>query len=771
MTGQIINARLSFGLYEIDVQTGELWKAGFRIKLQGQPFKVLATLLEKPGQVVTRDELQARLWGKDTVVDFDHSLGTAINKIREALGDSAENPRFIETLARRGYRFIAPVGIIEPLPEAPAELPSTATPPPASPSRPHVSIPSPTRVPEPSLLSRRRPTSHRSPPRTLARISRLLLWSCIVVALFAAGAIGYYLASLRTVTTPPHIVQITHNGHLAPSVDNMENLAAAATDGVNLYASTIDGGHSILSTISISGGLVEPINIPSEVASPALGDISPDGSRLLLRDHLSPESEQPLWVVPTTGGSALRVGDVLAHDATWMPNNGGILYANGNNLYLSTITSSTPQLYATLPGRAFWLRWEPNGKLLRFTILDPISHTLSLWQITPSDRTPHRILADFNQPAGECCGVWTANGRAFVFQSSKGGNNDLWELSGLSTSNPTRLTDGPLEFESPVAARTGNRIFFMGADSRSELESVSSTGQLVPVKGFLSNAVRVDYTRDGKWVVWTDTDGQLWRARSDGTEKLQVTPDTLTPFLARWSPDGSRIAVMAREAGKAWQIYITSANGGDFTPLLHQTRNAADPSWSPDGKSIAFGGTNDAMGKDNATRTLEYRRRRHRRRPGNPRLQRPLQPPLVPRRPLHRRSHPRPAPGPPLHRRHPHLDHPRRALRRRPRLVPRQPLSLPPRLPRSRPAHRPRLHPRRPRRRGRPPRRLPRARRSRLRLRRPQPGQPPPHPRPHLHRKLLFPRSQVASVSPPADLSHSPVNSLIQRWTYLLKHK
>src|SRR6202789_126207 len=109
MTGQVTNPRLSFGLYEIDLQTGELWKAGFRIKLQGQPFKVLTILLEKPGQVVTREELQLQLWGKDTVVDFDHSLGTAINKIREALGDSADNPRFVETLARRGYRFIAPV--------------------------------------------------------------------------------------------------------------------------------------------------------------------------------------------------------------------------------------------------------------------------------------------------------------------------------------------------------------------------------------------------------------------------------------------------------------------------------------------------------------------------------------------------------------------------------------------------------------------------------------------------------------------------------------
>jgi len=577
MTSQVSNARLSFGLYEIDLQTGELWKAGFRIKLQGQPFKVLTTLLEKPGQVVTREELQTRLWGKDTVVDFDHSLGTAINKIREALGDSADNPRFIETLARRGYRFIAPVGVVDAVPEVQESARSTTrlVVPPAR--VPHltngVSVADPPPATAISVAS-----AERSP-----RVSRLLLGSFLAILLLAVGALGYYLATFRTVTTPPHIAQVTHNGHLAPSVDNMENLAAATTDGVHLYAATIDGGHSILSAISISGGLVEPLNIPSEVASPALGNISPDGSRLLLRDHLSPESEQPLWVVPTVGGSALRVGDVLAHDATWMPDGDGILYANGTDLFLTHLSRQQPAHYASLPGRAFWLRWDPDGKLLRFTILDPLAHTVSLWQLTPSDRTPHRILADFNQPAGECCGVWTANGKNFVFQSSKGGNNDLWLLSGLSTSNPTRLTDGPLEFESPTADRTSNRIFFMGADSRSELESLSPNGQLVPVKGFLSNASRVDYSRDGKWVVWTDTSQHLWRARSDGTH----------------------IAVMAREAGKAWQIYITSANGGDFTPLLHQTRNAADPSWSPDGKSIVFGGTNDTMGKDDSTRTLD----------------------------------------------------------------------------------------------------------------------------------------------------------------------
>src|ERR1700722_16453569 len=103
-------SKVTFGLFEAHLQTGELWKAGKRIKIQSQPFKVLAALLERPGEIVSKEELQLRLWGKDTTVDFDHSLGTAINKIREALGDSADNPRFIETLAPRGYRFIAPVG-------------------------------------------------------------------------------------------------------------------------------------------------------------------------------------------------------------------------------------------------------------------------------------------------------------------------------------------------------------------------------------------------------------------------------------------------------------------------------------------------------------------------------------------------------------------------------------------------------------------------------------------------------------------------------------
>ena len=98
-----------FGVFELDLSAGELRKSGVKLRLQGQPFQVLAVLLGRAGEVVTREELQQKLWPSDTFVDFDHSLNTAINKVREALGDSASSPRYVETLARRGYRFIAPV--------------------------------------------------------------------------------------------------------------------------------------------------------------------------------------------------------------------------------------------------------------------------------------------------------------------------------------------------------------------------------------------------------------------------------------------------------------------------------------------------------------------------------------------------------------------------------------------------------------------------------------------------------------------------------------
>src|SRR4029077_9047945 len=111
-----VSGRLRFGVFELDLRAGELRKHGLQVRLQEQPFQVLATLLEHPGEVVTREELQKKLWPADTFVDFDHGLNKAISKIREALNDSAESPRFVETVARRGYRFLAEVKVADAFP-------------------------------------------------------------------------------------------------------------------------------------------------------------------------------------------------------------------------------------------------------------------------------------------------------------------------------------------------------------------------------------------------------------------------------------------------------------------------------------------------------------------------------------------------------------------------------------------------------------------------------------------------------------------------------
>jgi len=120
-----------FGVFELDLRAGELRKHGLRVRLQEQSFQILAMLLEHPGELVTREEIQAKLWPNDTVVEFDHSINTAIKRLRDALGDSADNPRFVETLARRGYRFVTPVEWVQPTP--PREVPAAEPMPPSTP--------------------------------------------------------------------------------------------------------------------------------------------------------------------------------------------------------------------------------------------------------------------------------------------------------------------------------------------------------------------------------------------------------------------------------------------------------------------------------------------------------------------------------------------------------------------------------------------------------------------------------------------------------------
>jgi Tol biopolymer transport system component/DNA-binding winged helix-turn-helix (wHTH) protein len=612
--------RIAFGLFEVDLQSGETWKSGHRVRLQDQPFRVLAALLARPGQVVTHTELQLQVWGPDTKVDFERALAVAIKKIREALSDSAENPRFVETLAKRGYRFIAPVTVTSiafpPLPVNETdgdrkilEIPQPFFPPPAqaSPPVPFSGIPAPIHDPEPDV-GRALPATD-SAAREPSDWSRrqVVLFSVVSAALLCSVAM-IWLRGRPAVLPPLRVEQLTHDSPVSAGPPSMENLLTLATDGERIFASVLGSGKPQLAAIDISTGGVQPLTVPTQLVSARVADISRDGSHLLLRSQLSPQSEQPLWIVPTAGGGGLRVGNVLAQDATWMPDGASILFANGNELNQIRLDGGAITPIAKLPGRAFWLRWSPDGALLRFTVMDPLTHTGSLWELKRGSKTPRPLLKNRISQMLDCCGNWTADGKAYVFQASANWSSSLWELRSSSTgSSLTQLTNGPLSFYSPIASRSGQRIYFYGSDQPSGLQRYDGE-QLGfrPERTFLAYANRVAYSHDRQWVAWGDLAGKLWRARSaDGSDKVQLTPNDLEVFSAQWSPDGSELAIMARRSGETWQVYVVSADGGRPELLIKDDRNVADPGWSADGKEIVFGREPDSMGKESGPRTIE----------------------------------------------------------------------------------------------------------------------------------------------------------------------
>ena len=245
-----------FGVFELDLLAGELRKSGTKLKFSGQPFQVLAILLERPGDVVTREELQKRLWADGTFVDFDHNLNAAINKIREVLGDSAGSPRFVETLPRRGYRFI---GSVEPV--APVyERRSAAT----------ISAGSA----EPSSAAG---TGGLAAAAVVSK-PRRPRWKGWAVAV---GGLGLVVIALLIYfqsrpLPPPKVsgyVPVTHDG-------NQKSLVG--TDGARLYFNDNASAGWGIAQVSGSGGEVARVPVPAP--SMSLLAVSPDGARLLIAD-------------------------------------------------------------------------------------------------------------------------------------------------------------------------------------------------------------------------------------------------------------------------------------------------------------------------------------------------------------------------------------------------------------------------------------------------------------------------------------------------------
>ncbi|MCU1297149.1 MAG: transcriptional regulator, CadC, partial [Acidobacteriaceae bacterium] len=617
--------RVRFGVFEADLRSGELRKHGMRIRLQSLPFKLLALLLERPGELVTREELQQRIWDDSTVVDFDHSIGSAVNKVREALGDSAESPRYIETLARKGYRFIAPVQVIDnsgadnrAVRTALASIPAVEATPEGGVSAASAPSDVATLVTAPIAGSRITANNLTSPAARSRNATRAWKYGSVAAGGLLLIFLLFFLiapvwqGSGPFSSRPVRVTQITWSDRVFPGDISIESFSGLVTDGARIYFSEIRDGNIALAQSSPAGGESYPLSMPPEVERPSLADISSDGSHFLIQSHAWSKSEEPLWIAPSNGGAASRVSAGPAHDAVWAPDGQSILYASGHDIFLASNDGRETRKLAAVGGRAFWMRYSPDEKLIRFTMLDPATRATSLWEMTSEGKSLRPLLPKWNTPASECCGSWTADGKYYIFQSSQNGQSDIWALResqnpfSLPSPTPFQITAGPLKYLAPLPSHQPNKIFVIGAHSRNHLLQYDSAAkQFVAYLPALTTASRTEISSEGTRVAWVSSiDGSLWQSKLDGGERLQLTSPPMRVYMMRWSGDDKKIAFMGKKPGEPWKIYIVPEEGGNPQTLLNEAENEDDPGWSKDGKKIFFGRSPEYMGEDSSPKAI-----------------------------------------------------------------------------------------------------------------------------------------------------------------------
>ena len=412
------------------------------------------------------------------------------------------------------------------------------------------------------------------------------LWAAAGGAFLLLIAATIYLQSRPL--PPPKVsgyVPVTHDG-------NPKYLVG--TDGARLYFGERSSAESsIIAQVALSGGEVARVSVPAPTMFPLA--VSPDGATLLVADEVGQTAfNGQLWGLPVLGGSPRRVGDAAGQAAAWSPDGQTIVYGDGHDLWLMRSDGSDSHKLLTAPNQTFEPAWSPDGTVIRFRVGGAFSGSGTLWQVSFNGSDPHPLLPAWHTPPIECCGTWTPDGRYFVFQSQ----GNIWaraekgNLFGKANSQPVQLTSGPMSFSSPLLSKDGKKLFVVGALARGELARYDTKS--AQFASFLSgiSADSVSFSRDGQWVTYVSfPEGILWRSKSDGSQRIQLTYPPLSVRLPSWSPDGQQIVFYAFPSGpEKPKLYTVAADGGTPRELIPETSpEEFDPTWSPDGSRIAFG--------------------------------------------------------------------------------------------------------------------------------------------------------------------------------------
>lgn len=598
----------SADLIELDLNRYELRRAGRRIRIERIPMELLILLAQSGGRLLSRDEIIEHLWGKNPWLDAERNLNTAVGKLRQALGDSADKPRYVETVVGKGYRFIAPHRngygndqspdnggtrfelIGAPVGKEPEQSAHEGTV-----TAAHQNSPAAVSVSQPDLVSKPGPEvslTHPAGRRRLGRLARFLVAFGVVLVIAMITMFFWPQPQQQEI---PHYDQITNND-LQMDFTLGEYPLPILTDSLRLYFSVYSGtGDLAIGQVAAGGGQSGLVN--TTLKSPVALGISPDGASLLVASPaVLPQA--PLWVQPIPDGQPRRLGQVEARSGSWSPYGNRIAYSTTNGLFtVRSDGTDVRQLVSISPDtgkQIYWPRWSSNAKILRYSVYDPQTGNHSLWQVNADGTDSHRFLPDWKPSASECCGSWTPDGQYFVFAATQNGRSDIWampERIGLfsrASRQAFQLTAGPISFTSPLPARDGD-IFAAGTATRGELARWDPNSRtLTPWFGGAS-VLGVSSSPDGKWITYTSfPDRTLWRSRVDGSDKLQLTLSPLEAYLPRWSPDGSQIAFYARMPEKPFQVYIVPAGGGTPQRPIPSDRQQIDPTWARNGRELMF---------------------------------------------------------------------------------------------------------------------------------------------------------------------------------------
>jgi Tol biopolymer transport system component/DNA-binding winged helix-turn-helix (wHTH) protein len=556
-----------FGPFEVDRDAGELRKRGLRIKLQDQPFRILVFLLDRGGEIGSRDELRLFLWPEGTFVDFEHSLNAAVAKLRQALGDSSETPRFIETIARRGYRFAGQIDIVAPT--SSNAMPSTAS-------------------------SGAEAASSRWFPAMPTVV--------VVGASLLAASVVLWLWPGRRQETERIPVPLTNYG-------GSESRPSFSPDGSQV-AFTWNGPHEDNTDIYVQVvGSSEALRLTSDPAAEDVPAWSPDGRWIAFvrRDPDSTRGE--ILVAPALGGAERRIGETFFSDQeigptlAWTPDSKWLAARDDRRsghvpgLYLFSIDTEEMRLLVDSRPAALYdygAAFAPDGSRLVFC-RDGRIHVVDL-QGLRSKGSPKPLTGDLGALA--LAPVWSADQQDIIFQRFTGfGSSTLWRVRASGSEVPVRIANTGSFAYYPCVAPARHRLAYVELEYNSTIWrlplNAAGAGAGPPVR--VINSSQVEYTPvfspDGDRIAFGSTrEGyeQILIVGSDGSRPVQLTSNSsgLVGSPA-WSPDGRTIAYSGMVNGNR-DVYVAPAAGGRARRLTDNPADDRTPVWSADGQSIYF---------------------------------------------------------------------------------------------------------------------------------------------------------------------------------------